>query len=160
MSKDKNFTVTMFIWLALLGSVFMYILIAFIMKDKTDFLTGRELTNTKYEILLGIFAFISLISGTLSILARKNILKEKFYKKMIKTPSAQSVYLITIIFSLALAETITILGLVLFFMTLKFKIFLVFAFVSISLILLNKPNLEEFTNFKTNFNKENIEDSL
>ncbi len=162
MLKNKETSVTFILWFALLISSLMYILIDYLIMNKNSNFASQPIPEN-YKIILMIFSFMSLLMGIFSISARKLFVKEKFYTKYFKdVKSAKKIYFITIILSSALAETIATFGFILFIMGKNIKIQIAFTFVSIIIMLVNKPSLQEYKNLKKDIeeNENNQENSF
>ena len=150
MFKHKDLSTLFIIWFFMLFSIIPYGFIAFKVIEK-EREPGFEGNYDSYMMFLKILIVISVLIGILSVYLKKIFLKESFYSKFFKNNNAKGVYFITIILISALAESISIYGLVLVFLGRNMTIFLIFGIGASMIMLFNKPSVKEYEKFKVNF---------
>ncbi len=150
MLKNEDTKVTFIIWFALIISTLLYVVIGYIlMKDPQ---ASSKADPETYKMYLAMFSFAALLAGIFSILSRRLLLKKKYYLMFFKgNATAKQIYTITIILSSAVAESVAISGLILSMAGKNIKIQIAFSFVAIVIMLINKPSLAEYENFKKEF---------
>ena len=154
MLKNKDTAPVFILWLALITSVIIYVIASFIIKNNT---AVKQSVPEFYKLLLIVVSFMSLVMGFLSIMGRRALLKKKYYSKFFKgNASPKGIYITAIVLSSALAEMIAIFGFILFILGNNMKIQIALAFVAVIIMLINKPNMEEYENLKKEIEEKNI----
>jgi len=156
MFKHEEIKTVSMIWIFMMFSIFMYGFIVVIQSNNPKMM-AQATDPDMYKMLLTVLSLMSLVTGGLSIAARRFLLKEKYYTSFLKSSnSAKGIYTVSSIISFALAETVAIYGLVLFFIGKNQNIFFSLAFVSIALIVFNKPSVKEYEDFKRKYEEKII----
>lgn len=130
------------IWIAMLIALFFYLIIGLFLRDKVSF----NFEESTVEIIRYVFYFLSVLTiGSIGIL-RKTVFRSDTAGKMhrsISDNSAVAKYSASIIFSLALAETIAVYGLVLFLLGKNTKDLYVLIFLSAATMIYYRPFKEQ-----------------
>ena len=158
MLKHKEIKVISIIWGYLILSILTYTIFG-VFQFLTSLIPIPELEPRFYKALLMTAYSMSPIFIIFAIIAKKYLLKKKYYKKIIKTKvTSKKVYSISLFLALYFSGSISILALALFLLgkNQSLLVFFALSFISIALVIYNKPSIKEYEAFKKEF-EESLE---
>lgn len=145
---EKGMKTLWLIWAAMIGSLLFYLLIAHV--------AGKEIKSTMgdglpLELLRNIFYVVSVIVFFLAHFIRKKTMQDnrisaqlyKDRKEFSNQPSHMVKYTVAVMASLAMAESIAIFGLVLFFIGADYQTFYIFLAISALAMVYFRPKRAE-----------------
>jgi len=155
LADEKGFRVLWIIWAAMLGSLFIYVVICHQWGDQ---LRPTMSPNFPLDVMRNILYGIALVTLLLTHFVRKLILHRRagapqpvssHAPRMTSQPTPLARYSIAMIVSLALSESIGIYGFVLFVLGDSFQTLHIFIGISAIAMVYYRPKREEFETLTT-----------
>jgi MFS family permease len=153
--NEKSFQFLWIIWGAMLGPLFIYIIVCHLMKNEIQPVMDPNFPIDHIRYILG---GVSLFTLMLTRFFRKRIIsgrpdgpgpKPMEFQSLSDKPPLIAKYTAAMIVSLALSEFSGFIGLVLFFLGDNFEVLYIFMAIAAFGMFLNRPRRDEFYTFAT-----------